>query len=151
MAMWPPSSGSNGSRLNTPTKKFSVMRKLRNSVHAPCCTASPPSRLAPTTLIGPFGSRGWPARACHRFGTRFGMFVMAVPMPENSWPVNVTDCPTESTGPYVTVVGTFGGSFQPTPSAATVDTGPLIVMSSTACRLAGTRVTCAVCAVPARS
>src|SRR5262249_10364019 len=70
-------------------------------------------------LIAPFGSRGLPDSEAHRFGIRLGMFVIAVPMPENNCPVNLTDCPTDSTGPYLTVSGTSGGSVWLMPMAAT--------------------------------
>ena len=77
--MCPPSSGSSGSRLNTPTKKFSVASSSRNSSHTPASTASPPMMLAPTTLTGVSGSRSPPPMASMTFGIFCGKAMQALP------------------------------------------------------------------------
>lgn len=51
-AIWPPSNGSNGSRLIAARMRFSWAKKNQNATHSPWSTVSPPMMLAPTTLIG---------------------------------------------------------------------------------------------------
>ena len=70
--MCPPSSGSSGSRLNTPTKKFSRASRRTKYSHSPRSAASPPMIDAPTTLTGVFSSRSPPPSAVHSAGIRSG-------------------------------------------------------------------------------
>src|SRR3989440_6105324 len=137
--MWPQSRGSSGSRLKTPTKKFRTTSRFRKIHQAPCSTVSPPSRLAPTTLIGVFGSRGLPLRASTSAGTRWGIRPTAPPIAANSLPVKMPDCFTDSTGPYVTVRGRPGGASQITPSAGTG--AGLALLPSSGVRIAPIRYT----------
>ena len=69
IATWPPSSGSSGNRLKTPMNMFSPPSSVRKHDRQPRArAASPPIRLAPTTLIGVSGSRSSPPIASIRLG-----------------------------------------------------------------------------------
>jgi hypothetical protein len=85
--------------LKTPTKKFSDARISRNSDQRLCSTVSPPSRLAPTTLIGVSGSRSPPVIAVHSLGSFSGTFFIASQVPTKASPVNPTALEKPSTGP----------------------------------------------------
>src|SRR5262249_17398941 len=106
---------------------------------APTEAAWPAIWVAPTTLTGPFGSRGLPSIALHRPGTLPGSCLRDVPMALNILPVNENVSPIPRTGPYVTLSGVPGGAASVTPSAQ-VSAG-LAFGSSSGVRSARTRVT----------
>ncbi len=105
--MWPPSSGSSGTRLKMPTKKFSPASTSRNVGISPRPKSSPPIRLAPTTLIGVSGSRSAPVSAVHSFGTFSGNLLSEANVPSNIATVWSLVSPNAASGPR-TVFGISG-------------------------------------------
>ena len=102
--MCPPSSGSSGSRLNTPTKKFSRASSRTKYAQRPRSAASPPMIDAPTTLTGVFSSRSPPPRASHRAGIRSGNDRMPCQTFANIWPVKSKVAGTAESAPYSKIV-----------------------------------------------
>ncbi len=84
--MWPPSSGSSGIRLKTNSAMFRLPRMpMRLAAFETSGTSgelaiSPATRPTPTTLIGPFGSRGpLPNAACATPTRRCGRCTITLP------------------------------------------------------------------------
>ena len=85
--MWPPSSGSSGmklksatNRLTTPSRVSRVAQRSATAIRSSDAT-SPATRLAPTTLIGLFGSRSSTPKAALATPTiRSGMCTRASPV-----------------------------------------------------------------------
>src|SRR5580704_15566475 len=88
--MWPPSSGSNGSRLKAPTKMFSEAMSSSTKLTLYCqpaleATSVPVASAAPTTLLT------WPAAVLERslansLGSALGSAATAWAEPTITWP-----------------------------------------------------------------
>ena len=85
--MWPPSSGSSGMKLNSATNRLTTPSRVSSAAQRSVLlivssdATSPATRLAPTTLIGLFGSRSSsPKAASNTPYIRSGMCISASPV-----------------------------------------------------------------------